>query len=87
MSLAARITGLAPSATMAVDAKAKALRAAGEPVIGFAAGEPDFPTPAHIVEAAQRAAADPRCTATRRPRAWLRFVRPSPNGLDAMGST
>ena len=59
MSLAARITGLAPSATMAVDAKAKALRAAGEPVIGFAAGEPDFPTPAHIVEAAQRAAGDP----------------------------
>ena len=59
MSRAARITGLAPSATMAVDAKAKALRAAGEPVIGFAAGEPDFPTPAHIVEAAQRAAADP----------------------------
>jgi aspartate aminotransferase len=59
MSLSARITGLAPSATMAVDAKAKALRAAGEPVIGFAAGEPDFPTPAHIVEAAQRAAADP----------------------------
>lgn len=59
MSLAARIIGLAPSATMAVDAKAKALRAAGEPVIGFAAGEPDFPTPAHIVEAAQRAAADP----------------------------
>ncbi len=59
MSLAARITGLAPSATMAADAKAKALRAAGEPVIGFAAGEPDFPTPAHIVEAAQRAAADP----------------------------
>jgi aspartate aminotransferase len=59
MSLSARITGLAPSATMAVDAKAKALRAAGEPVIGFAAGEPDFPTPAHIVEAAQRAATDP----------------------------
>jgi aspartate aminotransferase len=59
MSLVDRITGLAPSATMAVDAKAKALRAAGEPVIGFAAGEPDFPTPAHIVEAAQRAAADP----------------------------
>ena len=59
MSLSARIEGLAPSATMAVDAKAKALRAAGEPVIGFAAGEPDFPTPAHIVEAAQRAAADP----------------------------
>lgn len=59
MSLSDRITALAPSATMAVDAKAKALKAAGEPVIGFAAGEPDFPTPAHIVEAAQRAAADP----------------------------
>jgi aspartate aminotransferase len=59
VALAQRITDLAPSATMAVDAKAKALKAAGEPVIGFAAGEPDFPTPAHIVEAAQRAAADP----------------------------
>ena len=59
MSLSDRIVGLAPSATMAVDAKAKALRAAGASVIGFAAGEPDFPTPPHIVEAAQRAAADP----------------------------
>ena len=59
MSLSERIVKLAPSATMAVDAKARALRAAGEPVIGFAAGEPDFPTPSHIVEAAQRAAADP----------------------------
>ena len=59
MSLSDRIVGLAPSATMAVDAKAKGLRAAGESVIGFAAGEPDFPTPAHIVDAAQRAAADP----------------------------
>ncbi|MFA9445226.1 pyridoxal phosphate-dependent aminotransferase [Egicoccus sp. AB-alg6-2] len=47
------------SPTMAVDAKAKALKAAGEPVIGFGAGEPDFPTPANIVEAARRAAADP----------------------------
>ena len=59
MSLAPRIDALAPSATMAVDAKAKALRAAGEDVIGFAAGEPDFPTPSNIVAAAQRAAADP----------------------------
>ena len=59
MSLSARIIGLAPSATMAVEAKAKALRAAGHAVIGFGAGEPDFPTPPHIVEAAQRAAADP----------------------------
>ena len=47
------------SPTLAVDAKAKALKAAGEPVIGFGAGEPDFPTPANIVAAAQRAAADP----------------------------
>ena len=47
-----RIAAIAPSATLAVDAKAKALKAAGEPVIGFGAGEPDFPTPDHIVEAA-----------------------------------
>src|SRR3954470_21422881 len=46
------VSAIAPSATLAVDAKAKALKAAGEPVIGFGAGEPDFPTPAHIVEAA-----------------------------------
>lgn len=52
--------GLAPSATLAVDAKAKALKAAGEPVIGYGAGEPDFPTPTHIVEAAARACYDPR---------------------------
>ena len=51
--------GLAPSATLAVDAKAKALQAAGEPVIGYGAGEPDFPTPAHIVEAAAKACYDP----------------------------
>jgi aspartate aminotransferase len=48
----ARVAAIAPSATLAVDAKAKALKAAGEPVIGFGAGEPDFPTPDHIVEAA-----------------------------------
>jgi len=51
--------GLAPSATLAVDAKAKALKAAGEPVLGYGAGEPDFPTPAHIVEAAAKACYDP----------------------------
>jgi aspartate aminotransferase len=51
--------GLAPSATLAVDAKAKALKAAGEPVIGYGAGEPDFPTPVHIVEAAAKACFDP----------------------------
>ena len=47
-----RVGAIAPSATLAVTNKAKALKAAGEPVIGFGAGEPDFPTPPHIVEAA-----------------------------------
>src|ERR1700691_4625657 len=51
--------GLAPSATLAVDAKAKALKAAGEPVIGYGVGEPDFPTPVHIIEAAAKACYDP----------------------------
>ena len=51
-----RVSAIAESATLAVDAKAKALKAAGRPVIGFGAGEPDFPTPAHIVSAAQNAA-------------------------------
>jgi aspartate aminotransferase len=55
-----RVAAIAESATLAVDAKAKALKAAGEPVIGFGAGEPDFPTPAHIVEAAIEACRDPR---------------------------
>ena len=55
-----RIAAIAPSATLAVDAKAKALKADGEPVIGFGAGEPDFPTPAHIVEAAVAACSDPK---------------------------
>src|SRR5215467_3940987 len=55
-----RVSAIAGSATLAVDAKAKALRAAGRPVIGFGAGEPDFPTPGYIVEAAQRACAEPR---------------------------
>ena len=54
--LSDRVAGIAESATLAVDAKAKALKAAGEPVIGFGAGEPDFPTPAHVVEAAREAA-------------------------------
>jgi aspartate aminotransferase len=55
-----RLAAIAPSATLAVDAKAKALKAAGENVIGFGAGEPDFPTPAHIVEAAVAACRNPR---------------------------
>src|ERR1700735_2368481 len=54
-----RAAAVAPSATLAVDAKAKALQPAGEHVIGFGAGEPDFPTPAHIVEAAVEACRDP----------------------------
>ncbi|HXZ65154.1 MAG TPA: pyridoxal phosphate-dependent aminotransferase [Streptosporangiaceae bacterium] len=58
--ISARIAAIAESATLAVDAKAKALKAAGRPVIGFGAGEPDFPTPDYIVEAAQRACAEPR---------------------------
>ncbi len=56
----ARLAAIAPSATLAVDAKAKALKAAGRPVIGFGAGEPDFPTPDFIVEAAVAAARDPK---------------------------
>jgi aspartate aminotransferase len=55
-----RLLAIAESATLAVDAKARALRAAGHPVIGFGAGEPDFPTPDYIVEAAVKAAADPK---------------------------
>jgi aspartate aminotransferase len=58
--VSARIGAIAESATLAVDAKARALKAAGRPVIGFGAGEPDFPTPDYIVEAAQRACAIPR---------------------------
>src|SRR3954468_1755634 len=54
-----RIAAISESATLAVDAKAKALKAAGRPVIGFGAGEPDFPTPAYIVEAAVAACSDP----------------------------
>src|SRR5580692_11767954 len=55
-----RISAIAESATLAVDAKAKALKAAGRPVIGFGAGEPDFPTPDYIVDAAIKAARDPK---------------------------
>ncbi len=54
-----RLAAIAPSATLAVDAKAKALKAAGRPVIGFGAGEPDFPTPSAIVDAAVAAVRDP----------------------------
>ncbi|MGO1560689.1 Aspartate aminotransferase [Actinomycetales bacterium JB111] len=57
--ISARLAGIAESATLAVDAKAKALKAAGRPVIGLGAGEPDFPTPDYIVQAAIEAAKDP----------------------------
>lgn len=56
----ALLASIAESATLAVDAKAKALKAKGENVIGFGAGEPDFPTPANIVEAAVAACRDPK---------------------------
>jgi aspartate aminotransferase len=58
--ISTRIGSIAESATLKVDGKAKALQAAGRPVISFAAGEPDFPTPPHIVEAALAAVKDPR---------------------------
>lgn len=55
-----RIAAITESATLKVDAKAKALQAEGRAVISYAAGEPDFPTPAHIVEAAAKAVLDPK---------------------------
>jgi len=55
-----RIAAITESATLKVDAKAKALQAQGRAVISYAAGEPDFPTPAHIVEAAAKAVLDPK---------------------------
>ncbi len=58
--ISARIAAISESATLKVDAKAKALKAAGRPVISYAAGEPDFATPEHIVEAAVAAARDPK---------------------------
>jgi len=59
VTLAVRITGMEESPTLAVTAKARALKDAGEPVIGFGAGEPDFDTPEHIVDAAAKACHDP----------------------------
>ncbi|WP_340684780.1 pyridoxal phosphate-dependent aminotransferase [Amycolatopsis coloradensis] len=56
--VSARIGGITPSATLAVDAKARELKAQGRPVIGFGAGQPDFPTPANVLEAAEAAVRD-----------------------------
>ena len=58
-TISSKILAIAESATLKVDAKAKALKAEGRPVISFAAGEPDFPTPAHVVDAALAAVKDP----------------------------
>ena len=60
LRISRRVGAIAPSATLAVSAKARALRAKGEHVIGFGAGEPDFPTPQYIVEAASAACREPR---------------------------
>ena len=60
VDISKRVDGVAPSATVAISERAKALRAAGEDVIGFGAGEPDFPTPDHIVAAAREAVGDER---------------------------
>src|SRR5204862_1272755 len=59
MTVSERVAAIEESATLAIDARAKALKAAGEDVIGFGAGEPDFATPSHIVAAAQEACALP----------------------------
>src|SRR3954465_10874546 len=58
--ISSRIAAISESATLAVDAKTTALKAAGRPVIGFGAGEPDFPTPDYIVEAAIEACRNPK---------------------------
>ncbi|MGH2754422.1 MAG: aminotransferase class I/II-fold pyridoxal phosphate-dependent enzyme, partial [Actinomycetota bacterium] len=56
--LTRKVSEITESVTLAIDAKAKALKAAGENVIGFGAGEPDFPTPEHIVAAAEAASGE-----------------------------
>lgn len=55
LTISRRVAGITPSATLAIDSRAKALKAAGQRIIGFAAGEPDFPTPAYICDAAHNA--------------------------------
>jgi aspartate aminotransferase len=57
--ISSRVAAVTPSATLAIDGRAKALKAAGQDIIGFGAGEPDFPTPPHVVEAAAAACRDP----------------------------
>ena len=78
---------VAPSATLAIDAKAKALKASGLDIVGFGAGEPDFPTPDAIVEAAVAACRETSTTATPRLRAYQSFVRRSRTRRFAIRST
>ncbi|SCC80023.1 Aspartate/methionine/tyrosine aminotransferase [Bifidobacterium commune] len=59
-TLSDRVASVAPSATLAVDSKAKAMKSSGIDIIGFGAGEPDFPTPDYIVDAAAAACHDPK---------------------------
>lgn len=53
--IASRMSAISPSLTLAITAKAKAMKAAGEPVVSFGVGEPDFNTPGHIIDAAKAA--------------------------------
>ena len=55
MSITRRISSISPSLTLAITAKAKAMKAEGKSIIGFGAGEPDFNTPQHIIDAAKAA--------------------------------
>ena len=77
--ISARIAAVSPSATLAVDAKAKALQAQGESVIGFGAGEPDFPTPEPSWRRPRRPAATRGTTGTRRRPGCPSCARPSPS--------
>src|SRR3954465_3867572 len=76
--VSARIAAISESATLAVDAKAKALKAAGRDVIGFGAGEPDFPTPDRIVEAAIPPRPPPEWAGRRPPPAATRACTTTP---------
>jgi len=75
-----RAASLSPSLTLAIDAKAKAMKAAGEDVVGFGAGEPDFDTPQHIKDAAAKALAAGSQN-TRRAAAFPNCAKPSPRNF------
>ena len=84
--ISARIAAVSPSATLAVDAKAKALKAAGENVIGFGAGEPDFPTPDAHRRGGRRRPAGTRRTTSYTPTAGLPELRAGDGGQDGRDS-